>query len=191
MTSTLRNTVILATIGVSLAACGSSDPKSAAKATPTQAITAAAASGPLQSTGDFSYRAPKGWQMGTPPTALIVSVAGDPADKDGFTDNVNVVKIDPSPARNFEELEKGTVAELKKIKATQIKLRPRIKVDGDLAAHVTGKQNQNGGQFLTDQFTMIHGKVNYAITFSFSTDVPIADQESISQSVIATWHWKD
>lgn len=187
MTSRLGVAASASAVVLLIAGCGSSTPHSA----PTSKSTATPAAGPQLSADGFTYRAPKGWKEGKPPVAGIVSLAGDPADKDGFVDNVNVILVDPTPTKDIDELEKGALAELKGLKSKSPKIRSRFDIDGSPAIHITSGQSRNGIDYLTDQYAVIHDGKAYTITFSFSADVPIPTQESLSQSVMSTWKWSD
>lgn len=184
-----RTVALAATLVLALTACGSADTTARGTTSKTTTSTAAPADGETFSTADFSYKAPKGWSGPKQAMPGVVSLAGDPSDKDGFTDNVNVVKVEPAQITAIDSFEKAVVKELEASNASDIKTLPRQQLDGETAVHVTSGASQNGKTYLVNQFAVVHGKANFVITFSFSPDVSFADQESVSQAVVATWHW--
>ena len=210
MTPPVRISVVIAVLALAVSGCGGSDHPSAkdkpvasstSSATPTDtpsardepatsSSSAAPAVGDIQETKYFSYRAPKGWKgPASPVVSGPVSVVGDTDDHDGFTDNINVIRIDPPPAATADALEKAAVLELKGGHATDIKVLPQQKIDGTPAVHITSGFSQNGVKYLINQFTMLHGNVAYVVTFSYSNTVTPKRENSVAQSVMATWKW--
>lgn len=192
MTFPVRSSVVLAALALAVSGCAGSDGSSgAAKPAATKTSSVAPATGDTVTGTGYSYLAPKGWR---PPSQKIPgfdpdSLVGDSADKDGFTDNLNVIRVDPAPTDDADALESAAEKELKTARATGIKVLPQQQVDGTPAVHLTSGFSQNSVNYLVDQFSMIHGKVVYTITFSFSSTVPPERQDSVAQSVLTTWKW--
>jgi hypothetical protein len=195
MNSHARVPAAVAALGLALTltGCGGSDASSGSAPKPSASKTSAAApatGNPVKGTG-YSYTAPKGWR---PPSQKVPGLApdtfiGDPSDKDGFTDNINVIVVDPAPVDDIGTLEKGAKKELEGAHATDIKLLDRQQVDGTAAVHLTSGFRQNNVKYLVDQFSMIHDKVIYTVTFSFSATVTPEKQDELAQSVLSTWKW--
>lgn len=178
---------------LALSGCGGSDADPAAKddKTTSAAPDVEAADGKRITTDDYSFNAPDGWdEPKSPPSGFDFDAAVlDPDDKDGFADNINVIRVDPAPTDDLEAFEDGSVKELEDAKYTDVALQPRQKVDGTTAIHLTSAGKQNGIDYALNQFGILHEKVIYIVTFSFSADVAADDQEDLAQSVLASWKW--
>lgn len=191
---------------LTLAGCGGSgsddespsDTKTSATADATDATDApdvpdadAAAGDSITGTG-YTYAVPEGWAVpdqeiaGTEQTD---SFAADLKDTDGFSDNVNVIRLDPAPVTDLDKLEDGLKAELENAGSGDVTVGDRTEIDGDETVTITSVQTQNGKKYLTDQFNAIHDGVSYVITFSFSDTVSKADRDDLAASVLASWKW--
>lgn len=141
---------------------------------------------------DYSYSLPKGWEVPTqkiPGTEQTDSFGADLTDADGFADNVNVIRLDPAPIDDLDKLEPALTAELKQGGSKDVTVRDRGEVAGDEAVHVSSIQEQQGKQYLTEQYNAIHDGVSYVITFSFSDTVSEDDRDDIAESVLDSWSW--
>lgn len=182
-----------------LAGCGggNTSDNSADKATTAKKTSAAPtapsvkpADGITLRTSDFSYRVPRGWKDIGELLPSAVSVAGDATDtSDGFTDNINVMRIEPAPVTDPGELENASIRELKGIQAKDLLVLDRQEVDGSTAIHVLAGVSQRGTDYTVEQFNIIHEGVAYVVTFSFSPDVTKDARTELSQSVLTTWKW--
>ena len=177
---------------LTLSGCGGSD---ADPATDDKATSAApdvdAADGKRITADDYSFNAPEGWdEPKTTPSGFDFDAAVlDPDDKDGFADNINVIRVDPAPTDDLKAFEDGSVKELEDANYTDVTLQPRQKVDGTTAIHLTSAGKQNGIDYALNQFGILHEKVIYIVTFSYSADVDADDREDLAQSVLASWKW--
>lgn len=145
----------------------------------------------IQGTG-YSFSLPDGWEVPTqdiPGTEQTDSFAADLTDDDGFADNVNVIRIDPAPVDDLDQLEDALKAELEGAGAKDVTVRDRIEVDGEEAVRVASSQDQQGATYLTEQVNAIHDGVSYVITFSFSDSVSEGDRDDVAESILDTWKW--
>ncbi|RYI99300.1 MAG: hypothetical protein EON52_26200 [Actinomycetales bacterium] len=194
--SRTRLVATVLTASLALTACGGNDDKKADDATSSDSAPAVAAStGEEQSTSDFSFNAPDGWKANDGSAAPSINfevLAIDPDDKDGFSDNVNVVS-EPAIAR-YDDLDDRAKAAEKGLAGLQtegLKVDEPVTVDGEDAAVISATATAGGGQYDIIQYYVSHGDdKGYVVTFSFSTDRPEAEQQEIAQSVAASWKWK-
>lgn len=163
-----------------------SDPGASAQATRDEPDVAPAAGDTV--TGDgYSYVIPEGWQVADASVApMSDTMAYDPADADGFADNVNVV-ISPSGLVPPDTLETAGAAELKSYNATDIVVEDRVSLNGDEATHMAAAMTQQGTTYLIEQFGINSDTQTYIVTFSFSETVAAADREALAMSVLVTW----
>ena len=140
----------------------------------------------------YSYSVPEGWEVPTqdiPGTEQTDSFAADLTDDDGFTDNINVIRLDPAPVKDLDDLEDALVKELEGAGSKDVTARDRLDVDGDEAVHIASALSQQGSTYLAEQYNPIHDGVSYVVTFSFSDTVSEADRDALAESVLATWKW--
>lgn len=194
MTSLARPVAVLAVIALTLTGCGGGEGDGDGGAGSDKKPSSSAdgvepADGETLKTKDFSYVVPKGWTENNKAVPNAESVAADTEDKDGFSDNVNVIRLDPAPVEDLDELEDAAVQELKSSSAANVKLLERQAVDGSQGVHLSSGFSVNDKKYLIEQFNIPHEGVAYVVTFSFSPDVPAAEQRKLSQSVLATWKW--
>ncbi|MET0767573.1 MAG: hypothetical protein ABWY50_08015 [Aeromicrobium sp.] len=186
---------------LTLAGCGGSD--SEGEEAPAKDSTSAAPSDApadeaetpsgdtIEGTG-YSYAVPEGWstpEQDIPGTEQTDSFAADLTDTDGFSDNVNVIRLDPAPLDDLDQLEDGLTAELEGAGSKDVTVGDRVEIDGDEAVAISSSQTQAGAEYLTDQFNAIHDGVSYVVTFSFSDTVSEADRQDLAASVLASWKW--
>jgi hypothetical protein len=150
-------------------------------------LSAAPADGATISTDDFTYTVPKGWEQSDQSTAL--SLAIDLQDKDGFSDNLNVVRDNTVVGVKGDELEEAIEKVLTGVRAADITTKDRIQIDGEEAVHIGAVFETNGKKYRTEQYALGHDDSGYVITFSFSPDVTAAQRDKLSESILATWKW--
>jgi hypothetical protein len=198
LTSRVAALAIVSTL--TLAGCGGSgsDDDSSSNTSDTSSSSSSNDAKPadgdsIKGTG-YTYSVPEGWAVpdqeiaGTEQTDTF---AADLKDSDGFSDNVNVIRLDPAPVTDLGKLEDGLKAELENAGSGDVKVGDRTEIDGDETVTITSVQTQNDKKYLTDQFNAIHDGVSYVITFSFSDTVSEADRNDLSSSVLASWKWTD
>jgi len=201
MLSLPRSAAVLAVLALALAGCGGGDDDKPTDETTSSSasddtVDVEAASGDTIETDDFSYTLPDGWKDASESSAAAnmpasaVSLAGDATDtSDGFTDNVNVLRLDPAPVTDPDDLEDAALKELQGVGGSDLKVADRVDVDGSTAIHLSGSMQTQGINDVIEQFHIIHEGASYVVTFSFSPDVAQDDRDEVSQSVLASWSW--
>lgn len=194
-----RSAAVLTLLLLPLAGCGGSGSDDAAqddkgsssssKADTAPTPDAAPADGDTITEDGFSFTAPEGWKPSDAASGTALTLVVDAGDKDGFSDNVNVVKDDTIVGVKGAKLEDAVTSVLKNAKATDVTVKDRITVDGEEAVHVSSIFEQNGVQYRTEQYALSHDDAGYVVTVSFSKDVPDADRDEVSESILATWKW--
>lgn len=150
---------------------------------------AAAANGDTIMTDAFSYTVPSGWKKSDAGSTGALSLVVNLDDKDGFSDNINVVKDDTIVGVGGDRLEDAVKNVLESVKATDITIKDRIRIDGDEAVHAGAIFEQKGTKYRTEQYAVSHGKAGYVVTVSFSESVPDAERDEVSESILTTWKW--
>ncbi|AWB93762.1 hypothetical protein [Aeromicrobium chenweiae] len=190
---------ILATL--TLTGCGSSDSsdgdsskdsKESSKSSETRGFDAEPADGGRIKGTDYTYSVPKGWEVpkNKPAGFDFDSLAVDSTDKDGFSDNINVLRQSPAPSGvTTEELTKNLGSELTKQGARDVKTQEPVTIDGESATHISMSQELNGNKNLTEQYYVLRKGALYVVTFSHSTSVTEADRDEVAGSVLTTWKW--
>ncbi len=56
--------------------------------------------------------------------------------------------------------------------------------------HVGAVFDLNGTRYRTEQYVFAHDETGYVVTLSFSPDVPTAERDEISESILTTWKWE-
>jgi hypothetical protein len=194
--TTVRPLVLAIASAVLLAGCGGSGDGSEGATTTksdtsTSESTTGDAKGDVSGTG-YAYDVPEGWEVPKqeiPGTEQTNSFAADLTDADGFADNVNVIRLDPAPISDLDQLEKALVAELQGAGSQEPTIRDRFEIAGDEAVHIASFREQDGGKYLAEQYNAIHHGVSYVVTFSFSDTVDEAERDKIAESVLSTWTW--
>jgi len=186
----VRSLALITCVALASGGCGGSSDSSAKDKPPASTVSVKPATGDTVTGTGYRYTAPKGWQ---PPKSPIPgfdpdTIVFDTNDKDGFADNINVLRVSATVS-STDALEKGSKVALQGIHASDIKVLDRQQINGETAIHMTSTLSQNGVDYHTDQFAILRGKFEYAITFSRSGTVSKADEEALAQSVMATWKW--
>jgi hypothetical protein len=194
MKSLARPVVVLALAVSMLTACGGSgsDDKAADPSPHSTAsgLDAKPADGDTISTDYFTYTVPKDWKES--PDSGAITLAIDTKDPDGFADNINVVKEDSIAllkGEKVENVEKAVEQVLEDANATGIAIKDPVQVDGEKAVHVGAVFDLNGTRYRTEQYAFAHDETGYVVTLSFSPDVPTAERDKVSESILATWRW--
>lgn len=191
MKSLLRPIAVLVLLVATLAACGGSGSDDEADTSPTKStakgLDAKPADGDTISTDDFTYTVPKDWKESSQTSALTLAV--DSKDPDGFSDNINVVADKTIVGMKADKLEDAVEQALEGGKATDVTIKDRVEVDGEEAVHVGAIFDLNGTKYRTEQYALSHGDSGYVVTVSFSPDVPAAERDEVSESILTTWKW--
>jgi len=192
MKSLARPVAVLALAVATLTACGGggSDEKTAdpSPISTASGLDAKPADGDTISTDDFAYTVPKDWKES--PNSSAITLAIDSKDPDGFADNINVIKDDTVATLKGEKLEDAVEKVLTDANASGIAVKKRVQVDGEEAVHVGAVFDLNGTKYRTEQYAFAHGESGYIVTVSFSPDVPTAERDKVSESILTTWEWK-
>jgi hypothetical protein len=190
MNSRIGSLALTTIVALTIAGCAGSDSPTKHQAVAPSAKVKPASGDTVTGTG-YTFSAPRGWHKptqkvpGFDPDSLLL----DSNDKDGFADNINVLRMGRASVSGPDALEKVSKSELESIHASNIAVHERQTVDRETAVHLTSTSMQNGVEYHTDQFAMMHDKVEYVITFSRSATVSSADEETLAQSVMASWKW--
>ena len=191
MPSLVRSTAVATLLVATLAACGAiggGDTPTPTPTTPrTTPLSAEPAHGPVISNDDFSYTAPEGWEESDESRAM--SLAVDVHDEDGFVDNINVVTDSTLVGLQGTELEDAAEQMLGDASATQIRAKDPIEIDGEEAAHTSAAVELSEPKYRIEQYAFSHGDSGYVVTISFSPEVPAAERDEVSESILTTWKW--
>lgn len=190
MKSLQRPIAVLVMLTAALSACGGGGSDDKADPTPTKgtatALDVKPADGDTISTDDFTYTVPKDWKESSETRALTLAI--DSKDPDGFSDNINVVADKTIVGMEGDELEDAVKRALDGV-ATDVKIGDRVAVDGEEAVHVGAIFDSNGIKYRTEQYAVAHDDAGYVVTVSFSPDVPAAERDEVSESILTTWKW--
>jgi hypothetical protein len=191
MKSLARPIAVLALAVSTLTACGAAgsddqavDPSPSSMAT---TLSAKPADGATISTDAFTYTVPKDWEES--PNSTAITLAIDSKDPDGFADNINVIKDNTVTTLKGDKLEDAIEKVLKSANATDITVKDRIQVAGAEAVHVGAVFDLNGTKYRTEQYALSYDDTGYVVTVSFSPDVPSAERDKVSESILTTWKW--
>ena len=191
MKSLVRPVAVLAlAVSMSTACGGSGSDDSAADPSPhstASGLNAKPADGDTISTDDFTYTVPTDWKES--PNSTAITLAVDSKDPDGFADNINVIKDDTIVGVKGAKLEDAVEKVLENVNATGIAVKDRVQVDGEDAVHVGAVFDLNGTRYRTEQYAFAHDETGYVVTLSFSPDVPTAERDKLSESILTTWKW--
>lgn len=192
MTSLPRWTAVAALLVATLGACEDGSGGTASTTSPpsnrTTPLSAEPASGSEISNDDFSYIVPNGWQESEQSRAL--SLAVDVNDNDGFVDNINVVTDSTIVGIQGSELDEAAEQMLGDASATRIRSRPPVQIDGEEAAHTSAYNELSYPHYRIEQYAVAHDETGYVVTLSFSPDVPSAERDKVSESILTTWKWR-
>ncbi|WP_051551556.1 hypothetical protein [Nocardioides sp. URHA0020] len=193
----IRALVTLAAVLACAGCSGSSDEPTAAPSTSTSTGSTSPSPTPVAQGREISgtgyvFHAPRGWrQPSRSPSGFdLDSFAVDPADRDGFTDNVNVIL---SPAGDLTPAQAETLArrELAAGSFEDIVVQDRVDVSGSETAHLSASASTNGTDYAVEQFYPTNDGQTFVVTFSFSADLAGSERAKVTDSVLASWAWTD
>jgi hypothetical protein len=193
MRSLPRSATVVAMLVATLAACETSGTDDrASTSAPTQnsmtPLSAVPADGAIISSDEFTYAVPEGWAASDQSRAA--SLAIDLEDRDGFADNINVVRDNTIVGIEGAELEDAAKQVLADASATHITAHDPVQVDGEEAVHVSAFFELTEPKYRTEQYAVAHDETGYIVTLSFSPDVPASERNKVSESILTTWRWE-
>lgn len=171
-------------------ACAGCSESSSTEAT--SQAPSSAADGPTISGTGYSYQVPEGWGPspqdvpGFDPDSYVV----DLQDRDGFTDNVNVI-LSPAGEITPQQAEAAAEEELPAGGFTEVVAHDRVTVAGSESAHVTAAGSINDTDYTVEQFYPTDDGQTFVVTFSFSSSVSAGDRAEVTDAVLASWAWTD
>jgi len=180
---------VLGVLAVVLVCAGCSGEPSAEG---TSGASPPASSGTTISGTGYSYEAPEDWGPspqdvpGFDPDSYVV----DLQDRDGFTDNVNVI-LSPAGEITPQQAEAAAEEELPAGGFTEVVVHDRVTVAGSESAHVTAAGSINDTDYTVEQFYPSAAGQTFVVTFSFSSSVPAGDRAEVTDAVLASWAWTD
>ena len=152
-------------------------------------MAAAPATGSVVMGSGYSFAVPEGWTVPEePPLPELDSMALNPGDTDGFSDNVNVV-LSPMKWITPGHIESMVVGELERSGARDVRTRTRLMIAGAASAHLSAVLSSEGVDYVVEQYFVCTDEQTFVVTFSFSTTVPELDRDILSESVLASWLW--
>ena len=110
-------------------------------------------------------------------------------DEDGFVDNINVVTDSTIVGLERADLEDAAKQVLADASATQIRTQDPVQVDGEEAVHISAFFELSDPKYRVEQYAVVHDETGYLVTLSFSPDVPAAERDAVSESILTTWKW--
>lgn len=157
---------------------------------PTSTSTSSPASAPagsVQGTG-YTFSGPAGFteRNNVPKVDRFII---DPADKDGFADNVNVVRIPGQGDVSLTAIEAAAQNELKSAGATNIKVLPRTQLGGQEAARASADAKVGTIAYAVEQVYVVRGGAAYSVTFSFSPTATQQRRSEVINPVMSSWKW--
>lgn len=183
-----------ASTGAASSGAASSNP-SAATSAPSAASSPASSDGAVTSDGTvtgtgYRFTAPEGWGVpkGVSAPSGVDSLVADLGDKDGFSDNINVVALGNGTVTP-EVAEAQGPAGLKQAGASKVAVSDRVTVAGQPSAHLTAVLTKGAAKYRVEQVYLAHGGKSYVVTFSFSTSVSKSDRSAVVQPVLTSWTW--
>ena len=192
MRSPSRSIAVAALLLATLSACaGSGSDEDKRQPSPIETTTSPLSADPAQgseiSNDDFTYAIPEGWEESDGSRAA--SLAIDVHDNDGFVDNLNVVTDHTLVGLEGTELEDAAEQILADASATDITAKQPVQLDGEEAVHTSAYVELSVPKYRIEQYAVVHDETGYIVTLSFSPDVPAAEREEISESILTTWSW--
>lgn len=204
MRTLTRRVAALAIVStLTLAGCGSSDSDGGSDSSESNDSSSATTDAPDDSdepsaepaTGDvisgtgFQFNAPEGWTDAKDVLPSALAVAANRSDSDGFSDNINIIEDKTIVDVDTDELEDAVEKVLTGVNAQDVTVKDPTDVDDEEAVRVQAVLEQNGTKYRTDQYAVDHDGKGYVITLSYSEDLPEADRDKVSASVLASWKW--
>jgi hypothetical protein len=169
----MRLTAALATVLIALTGCGGTSFEPGTKMVGS----------------NYTFTLPEGWgEKDLPGLDLgpVDTFAFDLNDKDGFADNVNVVKEGPVLTWLPEAKAKR---DLESIGAEDVTIEDRVMVARNQAPHLSGTLSVGGDHRFEQYYLADFDEVYWVVTFSFSPTVGSSEGTELAESVLATWEW--
>jgi hypothetical protein len=149
-------------------------------------IPVAPATGRVISGKGYSYRVPKGWSP-QPPVNFDHPDTEAGAGPKG--DGVEVLLSSATKATLSQDENSG-VAYLRSIQRTHIQVRPRLKIAGFEAVHLSSQETAFGVAYWVETYYFQNNAgAGYTVAFSFAHTESSAHCDTVADSVFATWTW--
>ncbi|GGF41311.1 hypothetical protein GCM10011519_13850 [Marmoricola endophyticus] len=158
------------------------------------------ATGPAISGTGYEMHAPKGWTDVTSSVKAsqkqVDQAYASPQAVDNFKPNLNIIigkdvgSGTPSD-KDFDEGEEQLTSQLKKVGATNVKVQPRVALDGETAVHVTASASASGVEYVTDQYIAIHDGDAYTLTYSFPSSAQEKESQDVKGPSLASFEFTD
>lgn len=185
---------VAAVLVATLAACTGTGPGTGTDRSPaptietsTTPLSAEPAEGSMLSNDDFSFAMPEGWAESEQTRAIALAI--DLEDHDAFPDSINVVTDDSVVGIEGAELEEAAEQILADVSATHITTKEPVQIDGEQAVHTSAYVELSNPKHRVEQYVVVHDETGYIVTVSFSPDVPAAERDALSESILTTWRW--
>lgn len=149
-----------------------------------------AATGPLVKGAAYSYHVPAGWVDGKAKVPAADTVRGNAADKDGFADNINVMKSTGSATELGDPavVQKAMADEVKGAGATVTAL-PMGVLDGEPAVRQAAEMTSGGRTFHVEQWVSCHAGKCWILTLSTNAKATNAAVAKTFSPILASWKW--
>jgi hypothetical protein len=145
------------------------------------------ASGPVLSTGGFTFHAPKGWaDVSDQASGGVLLYAADPTDENPLMITVRHRAHAPG---TVVAAAKAASRMLAADGGTRISIRPPATVGGNRAAHVLATQAKPGSHYQLDAYYVLTGHDGWVITFATNQYTTASRRQAMLASVLATCHW--
>ena len=187
----MRKVIPVILMAALAAGCGGGDGDESSSSSSSSASPAVTTGQEVSGTG-YTFRAPEGW--GDPPQEVpgvqLDSLVVDLGDKDGFSDNLNVL-LSPAGAMKASQAETAGKSELTGIGASNVTVHDRTKVAGRETAHLSAGMSMNNAVYEIEQYYIAGEDETYVLTFSFSKTADAGQRQAAIDHVLNSWSWKD
>ncbi|GAA5119364.1 hypothetical protein GCM10023339_33040 [Alloalcanivorax gelatiniphagus] len=136
----------------------------------------------------YLLTAPKGWaarKVDVPGSHDIDRHVFDLGDRDGFTDNFNVLLAEPG-AYDVDNMEAAALNEMGIAGVRNRRARRPVLVAGEPATHVSGRLTKNRVEYVVEQYHAVRDDQVFVVTFSFSPGLGRATRQRTTESVLNT-----
>ncbi|AKU16370.1 hypothetical protein [Luteipulveratus mongoliensis] len=190
-TATAGPLIVLAALALS--ACSDSGPGVVSGPSAPASTSAPAGGATITGTG-YSYSGPTGWtdakdKVTGQSTAKVDTIMTNTSDRDGFADNVNVIRQTGAGRVTLAAVEAASATQLKSAGASNVQVLPRTQVDGTESSHVTADAKTGPTPYLVEQLYILRDGTSYTVTFSFSKTSTQQARNTAISAVTSSWKW--